>query len=42
MSLSVLIVDDEAAARSRLKRFLADEPDVQVVAECGDGQAAVA
>jgi two-component system LytT family response regulator len=42
MSLSVLIVDDEAAARSRLKRFLADEPDVQVVAECEDGQAAVA
>jgi two-component system LytT family response regulator len=40
MSLSVLIADDEAAARARLKRFIADEPDVQIVAECADGRSA--
>jgi two-component system, LytTR family, response regulator len=42
MSLSVLIADDEAAARARLKRFLADEADVQIVAECEDGHSAAA
>jgi two-component system LytT family response regulator len=41
MSLSVLIADDQAAARARLKRFMADEPDVQIVAECADGRTAV-
>ena len=42
MSLSVVIADDEAAARARLRRFMADEPDVQIVAECEDGKSAVA
>jgi two-component system LytT family response regulator len=42
MSLSVLIADDEAAARARLRRFMADEPDVQIVSECEDGKSAVA
>ena len=42
MSLSVLIADDEAAARARLRRFMADEPDVQIVSECEDGRSAVA
>lgn len=41
MSLSVVIADDEAAARARLRRFMADEPDVQIVSECEDGQSAV-
>ncbi|MGH7620658.1 MAG: LytR/AlgR family response regulator transcription factor [Gemmatimonadaceae bacterium] len=42
MPLSVVIADDEAAARARLRRFMSDEPDVQIVAECEDGKSAVA
>jgi two-component system LytT family response regulator len=42
MSLTVMIADDELAARARLRRFMADEPDVQIVAECEDGKSAVA
>jgi two-component system, LytTR family, response regulator len=41
MSLSVVVADDEAAARARLRRFMADEPDVQIVSECEDGRSAV-
>jgi two-component system, LytTR family, response regulator len=41
MSLSVIIVDDEPLARERVRTFLADEPDVEVVAECADGAEAV-
>ena len=36
MKLSVLIVDDEAAARSRLRRLLTDE-NVEILAEAKDG-----
>jgi two-component system, LytTR family, response regulator len=32
-----LIVDDEAAARSRLARLLAEHADVEVVGEAEDG-----
>jgi len=32
-----LIVDDEPLARERVKRFLAGEPDVEVIGECSDG-----
>lgn len=32
-----LIVDDEAAARSRLTRLLAQHPEVNIVGEAGDG-----
>ena len=39
--LSVLIADDEAVARARLRRLLASWPDVAVVGECADGRAAV-
>ncbi len=39
--VSVIIVDDEAAARSRLRRLLAAEPGVAIVAECEDGRSAV-
>ncbi|HEU4698649.1 MAG TPA: response regulator [Gemmatimonadales bacterium] len=39
--MRVLIVDDEAPARARLRRLLADEPDVEVVGEAGSGPAAV-
>ena len=41
MSISALIVDDEAPARKRLRDLLAKEADVDVVAECPDGPSAV-
>jgi len=41
VSLRVLIVDDEAVARRRIRRLLAHEADVIVAGECGDGAAAV-
>lgn len=41
MSISALIVDDEAPARKRLRDLLAKESDVDVVAECPDGPSAV-
>ena len=41
MTITVAIVDDEPPARARLRRLLADHPDVTIVAECGDGAAAV-
>jgi two-component system LytT family response regulator len=41
MTLRVLIADDEAAARRRVRRLLAHEPDVDVVGECADGAAAI-
>jgi two-component system, LytTR family, response regulator len=37
----VLVVDDEAVARRRMRRFLAADSDVIVVGECGDGVSAV-
>jgi two-component system LytT family response regulator len=42
MPIRVLIVDDEAPAREKLRRLLAAEPDVEVVAEAADGEEAVA
>jgi len=41
MSLRAVIVDDEPLARERVRTFLADEPDVEIVAECADGTDAV-
>lgn len=41
MTLSAIIVDDEAPARKRLRDLLRDEGDVEVVAECQDGPSAV-
>ncbi|MFW6084871.1 MAG: LytR/AlgR family response regulator transcription factor [Gemmatimonadota bacterium] len=37
----VLIVDDEPLARERLRTLLADDPEVEVAGECGDGASAV-
>ncbi|HEX2190561.1 MAG TPA: LytTR family DNA-binding domain-containing protein [Longimicrobiaceae bacterium] len=40
--IRALIVDDEPPARRRIRDLLEDEPDVEVVGECGDGAQAVA
>jgi len=39
--IRTLVVDDEPLARERLRGLLAEEPDVEVVGECGDGCQAV-
>ena len=39
--LRALIVDDEPLARQRLRRLLAQESDIQVIGECGDGNTAL-
>ena len=39
--LRVLMVDDERAARVRMRRLLEAEPDMAVVSECADGPSAV-
>ncbi|HZI20353.1 MAG TPA: LytTR family DNA-binding domain-containing protein [Pyrinomonadaceae bacterium] len=40
--IRALIVEDEPLARERLKMYLADEPDVEIIGECADGRQAVA
>jgi two-component system, LytTR family, response regulator len=42
VTVRVLVVDDEAVARRRIRRLLAGEPDVTIVGECGDGASALA
>jgi two-component system LytT family response regulator len=37
MEIETLIVDDEPAARRRLRLLLKDDPEIKVVGECGDG-----
>ncbi len=39
--MKVLIADDEPIARERLRALLAEHPDMQLVAEAGDGGAAM-
>jgi two-component system, LytTR family, response regulator len=41
MKLRTLIVDDEPLAREWVRNGLQDEPDIEIVAECGDGFEAV-
>jgi len=41
MTIRALIVDDEPLARQSVRRFLKYHPDIEVVAECGDGRSAV-
>lgn len=41
MTLRILIVDDEPAARRGVRRLLAAEPDTEVAGECGNGIEAV-
>ncbi|HSM51131.1 MAG TPA: response regulator, partial [Thermoanaerobaculia bacterium] len=39
--LSVLVVDDSASVRAVLRRFLARDPELRVIGEAADGEAAV-
>ena len=41
MSLRVLIVDDEPLARSRLRRLLGAEKDIEIVGECANAEEAI-
>jgi two-component system LytT family response regulator len=41
MKLRAIIVDDERMARTRLRRLLEKDPEVQIAAECEDGSQAV-
>jgi len=41
MSIRTIIVDDEPPARHKLKLFLADEPDFEIIAECSNGAEAI-
>ena len=42
MSIRVLLSDDESLARERLRSLLVNEPDLEIVGECGDGKSAIA
>jgi two-component system, LytTR family, response regulator len=42
MRIRTLIVDDEPLGRRGLLRFLKNDPEIEVVAQCGDGESAVA
>jgi two-component system LytT family response regulator len=42
MAIRVMIVDDEPLARERLRGMVADEPDLNLIAECVNGEDAVA
>lgn len=42
MTLTALVVDDEPIARHAIVRLLRDDPDIEIVGECGDGISAVA
>ncbi len=42
MKIRTIIVDDEPLARNKLKLFLADEPDFEIVHECSNGRDAIA
>jgi two-component system LytT family response regulator len=37
MEITTLVVDDEPAARRRLRSLMETDPDVKVIGECGDG-----
>jgi two-component system LytT family response regulator len=39
--IRTLIVDDEPLARAMLRSFLADDAEIEVVGECGDGYTAI-
>ena len=39
--IRVVVVDDEELARGILREWLADHPDIEIVAECANGFEAV-
>lgn len=41
MSVSALVVDDEPIARHAIVRLLREDPDIELLGECGDGASAV-
>lgn len=41
MKIRALIADDESLARERVRELLAEESDIELVAECADGREAV-
>jgi two-component system LytT family response regulator len=41
MKVGALIVDDEPLGRRGVLRFLKNDPEIEVVAQCGDGESAV-
>jgi len=41
MRVRALIVDDEPPARQRLRRLLEPDPDIELIGECDNGEAAV-
>ncbi len=41
MKIRTLIVDDEPLARERVRRFLREETDVEIIGECGNGAEAI-
>jgi len=42
MSIGVLVVDDEPIARHAIVRLLRDDPQIEILGECGDGTSAIA
>lgn len=42
MKIRALIVEDESLVRNRIRRYLHDDPDIEIVGECADGNAAEA
>jgi two-component system LytT family response regulator len=42
MKIRAIISDDEPHAREILKEYLASDPEVEVIAECGDGASTIA
>lgn len=42
MKLRALIVDDEPLARARVRKLLAQDPEVEIAGECGNGPEAIA
>ena len=42
MRIRTLVVDDEPPARNRLRKLLAQEPDVDIIGECDNGSEAIA
>jgi two-component system LytT family response regulator len=42
MKIRVLIVDDEALARTRIRKLLGEETDLEIIGECANGPEAIA